>query len=334
MKIADRDTRHAAELKVQIDQLQKAIEQISQHIAVRQQVPEDDEEEQTQIVGDMKEIKQASLHLQRRATMRLEYLTSLSEITGMPKSRITEDTASLNVGQSTLQLPILKPVLEDDEGTPSVTIPGSPVPSSPYSPETGDAIMNNLLTRPMSALRIRHESTGSNFASLSEGTLEPRLALNWDSGVESVSFTNASSQDASSISPQQFEESIANLFSKASVQDMGIKRPYSDDLVVRVTELLSAVGKDRWSARPRTYLVLRLIDEIRLMDELILDGFKDIDFPYTDASLPPSITKNGVQREFLRAQRYVLSERLADLVRGGKHHYFGKLCAWRWEYQI
>jgi hypothetical protein len=35
------------------------------------------------------------------------------------------------------------------------------------------------------------------------------------------------------------------------------------------------------------------------MDDIILHGYKDIDFPYTDATVPQSIKEVGAERVFL-----------------------------------
>jgi hypothetical protein len=141
----------------------------------------------------------------------------------------------------------------------------------------------------------------------------------------SPSFPNTlSTGNITSITAQEFEDMFSTALTSASVQHMGTSKPFSDDFVVRIAELLAAVGKQRWSERPRTYLVLRLIDEVKVMDDLILNGFKDIDFPYTELTIPECIKENGVQRNFLQKQRYVLSERSADLVRGGRHRHLGK----------
>jgi hypothetical protein len=77
MQIAERDAQHATDLQAQISELQKAIAHISRQITIRQVVPGD--EEQTQILDEMRGMHDTSRSLQRRATMRLDYLTSLTE---------------------------------------------------------------------------------------------------------------------------------------------------------------------------------------------------------------------------------------------------------------
>lgn len=326
MRVVDRDARHAAELKVQIDQLRMAIEQISQHIAVRQHVPDDNEDEQTQIVDDMQDIKQASINLQRRATERFDYLTALSEVSSQMEQGVANGMTSSEAEHSGSLSAALNPLPEGDSVLDTLSQPASPLSSASLSPGASRMIINDPLTRSPS-MSVRNEGPisvpGSALIESSHTSIYPHARA-----VSSNAIAMSASQPtAFSISAQDFEQCVADLLTEASEQEMGLKRPYSDDVMTRIADLLSAVGKERWAERPRTYLVLRLIEKVKSMDDLVLDGFKDIDFPYTELTMPPSIIESGAQRAFLNAQRYVLSERSADLVRGGKHRHFGKICA-------
>jgi hypothetical protein len=69
--------------------------------------------------------------------------------------------------------------------------------------------------------------------------------------------------------------------------------------------------------------VLPRINEVKILDHLILEGYKDIDFPYTEATVPQTMKESGAQRDFLHTQRFVLSERLIDLLRGGRYPHMG-----------
>jgi hypothetical protein len=87
--------------------------------------------------------------------------------------------------------------------------------------------------------------------------------------------------------------------------------------------MLDAVEKKIWSERPRTYLVLRLVNHVRAMETFILEGFegfKDIDLPYSESALPNCVNSAGARHDFLHQQRYVLSAKSADLVRSGGRH--------------
>jgi hypothetical protein len=81
--------------------------------------------------------------------------------------------------------------------------------------------------------------------------------------------------------------------------------------------------------------VLRLINEVKCIYDIIFDGYKDVDFPYSVATVPRSIKDVGVEHDTLQTQRHLLGERSADLVRRGRHRHPGilepnKLRAWRW----
>lgn len=81
-----------------------------------------------------------------------------------------------------------------------------------------------------------------------------------------------------------------------------------------------AVGKVTWSERPRTYLVLRLIGEVRAIEGFILEGYKDVQFPNdTEAGLPTSLKNPKARRDFISKQSLVLTPRSAALVTGGRH---------------
>lgn len=126
------------------------------------------------------------------------------------------------------------------------------------------------------------------------------------------------------ISAATFEETVSALLASVQLQRMGVDEPYSDEVITYIADALLEVGKYRWSERPRTYLVLHLIDEVKFMDFFVLDGFKDIDFPYTEVTLPSFIKVANVRQEFLYNQRFVLSTVSVDLVSGGRHHHLNK----------
>jgi hypothetical protein len=89
-----------------------------------------------------------------------------------------------------------------------------------------------------------------------------------------------------------------------------------------IGRLLYQVGKQEWSHRPRTYAVLRMIDRIDLLDTFILDGLKDIAFPYVDSRLPTSLNPTAKAR-FLQAQKLVLTK-ASDLEKSdGRHRHLG-----------
>jgi len=80
-------------------------------------------------------------------------------------------------------------------------------------------------------------------------------------------------------------------------------KTFSEEMIGRLADLLSAIGKYAWSERPQTYLVLQRINQVRLMDSFVLDGYKDIDFPYIGTMVPNCVNAAGVVHELLQQQR-------------------------------
>ncbi|KAH7067923.1 hypothetical protein FB567DRAFT_253124 [Paraphoma chrysanthemicola] len=273
---ADHDAR---ELKTQIAELHRVMQQSSQHINNQAASPGD--EEQTQIIDEMKTIHNTSEILERRATSRLELLTMLSE---NADGRESEQDSNPPVVADMREMGMESSTLRRVNSNQSVVLNSYDARNITYEAEV------NVV-----------------------GSFSRQISLDERSGIE-----------IQSLSAQEFEDAFARLLADASAEGMGNRKTFSDDLVVRVADLLAAVGRASWAERPRTYLVLRRINEPKLMHDMVLDGYKDIDFPYAETCVPDCIKAAGVQREFLRAQRYVLSERSADLVRGGRHRHLDK----------
>jgi hypothetical protein len=96
---------------------------------------------------------------------------------------------------------------------------------------------------------------------------------------------------------------------------------YPDEVFDKVAKFLVQAGKKQWSLRPRTYIVLRLINRLDNMDAFILDGLFDIAFPYTYNRLPASLS-SGARNAFLDKQAVVLSK-AGDLeMEHGRHRHF------------
>ena len=250
MQIAERDARHATDLKAQIGELQGAIEQISQQIVTRHVFPDD--EEQAQILDEMKEMRQTSTTLQRRATLRLEYLTSLTEDATVDRRMGTgADEFSFSVAatqgkeRSSLSPPLER---EESDSLPMVD-PSSPTPpaqvSTPASPEY-----------------IRAGDTSAVFPFNSDSV----IAMHQRPSTVDLQLRKLGSEEAGTISAHEFEDASTRLLATAAAEFMGTKKPFSDDVIAQLATLLNAVGKNTWSERPRTYLVLRLISEIKSMD--------------------------------------------------------------------
>lgn len=302
MQISERDARHATELRTQIGELQKAIEHISRQIDSQSAVADD--ADQTQLVDDMKDMQVTSMTLKRRATLRLEYISILGE-NAQPDDSISEVLPTEDVT-------VMSSLSRTSESSSSVTLP---------------------LSIKAQGVRVSEEAEASEVSTPYSPGLSPGLFGSAE--VVSISpITNSGSAfqptsssaggTSSPLSAKEFEGKLSMLLATSAAQIFGTSRTFSEDTIIRVAELLFGVGQIKWSERPRTYLVLRLINEVKVIDDLVLHGYKDIDLPYTESTLPDCIKELGVQHEFLQKQQLVLSEKSADLIQGGRHRHLGK----------
>ena len=96
---------------------------------------------------------------------------------------------------------------------------------------------------------------------------------------------------------------------------------YTDSEIQQVSLLLGQVNP-QWSKVPRTYMVLRTIGCLDLLDTFIDLGFSDHWFPVTERSLPPFLLPSK-RSQFVAAQDLVMTKSV-DLEKGesGQHCYF------------
>jgi tetratricopeptide (TPR) repeat protein len=96
---------------------------------------------------------------------------------------------------------------------------------------------------------------------------------------------------------------------------------YTDSEIQQVSLLLSQVNL-QWSKVPRTYMILRIIDCLDLLDTFTDLGVSDYWFPFTEQSLPPCV-RPGKRSQFVAAQNLVMTKSM-DLEKGerGQHRYF------------
>lgn len=124
------------------------------------------------------------------------------------------------------------------------------------------------------------------------------------------------------ITSEEFETAISNAITNAEERKGNPSKPFRDEDFDAFATLLKQAGKQSWSERPRTYLVLRIISEIRSMDDFVMEGCKDIHLPYAANRLPNALSPSARQ-SFLDNQFLVLSPKSADLVQGGPHRHLG-----------
>ena len=98
---------------------------------------------------------------------------------------------------------------------------------------------------------------------------------------------------------------------------------FKDSDIQEIASILGHLNKS-WARVPRTYIVLRAIGHLNLLDTFIELGFTDHWFPVIDRGIP-SLISPSVRTKFKEAQSLVLT-RLIDLEKGehGQHLHFSK----------
>jgi len=96
---------------------------------------------------------------------------------------------------------------------------------------------------------------------------------------------------------------------------------YTDPEIQQVSLLLSQVNL-QWSKVPRTYMVLRIVGCLDLLDTFIDMGVSDYWLPFTERSLPPCL-RPSKRSQFVGAQNLVMTKSM-DLEKGegGQHCFF------------
>jgi tRNA A-37 threonylcarbamoyl transferase component Bud32 len=87
----------------------------------------------------------------------------------------------------------------------------------------------------------------------------------------------------------------------------------------RVAELCKWYGKDEWSLRPRTFIILYMIGRPELIDDFVRDRLFDVCLPYSANNLPAYLTGES-RLEFLEYQENLLTKIGAKLERPGYEH--------------
>src|SRR5947207_8688617 len=105
--------------------------------------------------------------------------------------------------------------------------------------------------------------------------------------------------------------------------DAASRFQYSESQIQQVADLLGHLN-EAWAKVPRTYIVLRLIDQLPLLDRLIDLGFSDPWFPVAKRSVPVCLGPTAADA-FLSTQAVILTKAL-DLEKGddGRHMHFAK----------
>jgi tRNA A-37 threonylcarbamoyl transferase component Bud32/predicted RNA-binding Zn ribbon-like protein len=104
--------------------------------------------------------------------------------------------------------------------------------------------------------------------------------------------------------------------------DPSTRQSFTDAQIQKIAKLLK-LSQPQWSKHPRTYMVLRMIGQLEVIDRLISYGFSDYLFPLTKATVPRCLEPN-VRVALLQAQRLVLNNSTSlEKGKDGAHCHFG-----------
>jgi hypothetical protein len=117
-------------------------------------------------------------------------------------------------------------------------------------------------------------------------------------------------------------EQLASFFSEFS-GSLDERQGFNDIQIQRIASLLRQV-QPGWSKVPRTYIVLRTIGQLDMLNELIAQGFSDHWFPVQPRSLPSDLSPS-IRSRIVQAQRLILTKSL-DLEKSdrGEHGNFAR----------
>jgi tetratricopeptide (TPR) repeat protein len=131
------------------------------------------------------------------------------------------------------------------------------------------------------------------------------------------STTNASMalSSSSSLPISQEASRLKDFFTGGKERQI----PYTDSEIQQIQLLVNEQQPD-WSKTPRTYIILRLIDCLDLMNDFIDQGFSDHWFPVTDERTLPTCLRSSNRFDFVKYQKLIITKSMN--LEKGSHCYF------------
>jgi serine/threonine protein kinase len=100
------------------------------------------------------------------------------------------------------------------------------------------------------------------------------------------------------------------------------RKPLTEIDIRGIADVLHRIRNESWSRIPRIYSVLRIINQLPLIDIFVTQGISDIWFPFSQKSLPEAFQSPSARLDFLEAQQVVLTKSLDLEHENGKHRHF------------
>jgi L1 cell adhesion molecule like protein len=136
---------------------------------------------------------------------------------------------------------------------------------------------------------------------------QPSQSFSAEAPRDSEARTDISNPPSPDWSPSN-DRGLGDFFS-APTSSEELQRVYTDAELNLISTHLRNSGRLSWSNVPRLYTVLRLIEQLPMLDSFVDQGITDIWFPFTSASLPDTLAPSS-RASFLKSQSVVLSKSL------------------------
>jgi hypothetical protein len=121
---------------------------------------------------------------------------------------------------------------------------------------------------------------------------------------------------------ERIDQAMLAWFGASSPAPIAARLPFSETDLRGISDVLRRSGRDSWSRIPRTYTVLRIIQQLPAIDDFLSQGLSDVWFPFSQKTLPTSLKSQAARCDFLEAQRLVLTKALNIEKEDSKHHHF------------
>jgi hypothetical protein len=139
-----------------------------------------------------------------------------------------------------------------------------------------------------------------------------------------LSFAAANTPDCKAksffLSTVEFFEGLNGIAPPPDIDSQQTPKRLRDAEFVRVAEFCAMYGKEEWSLRPRTLIVLHFIGCMEAIEEFAKQKYSDLALPYTAANLPKAVRGEKARNRFLDFQNYVLTAHAKDLEKAGEPH--------------
>jgi Protein kinase domain len=122
------------------------------------------------------------------------------------------------------------------------------------------------------------------------------------------------------LSAADFFRALNNIAPPPALDSQQVPKRLRDAEFVQVAKWCALYGKEEWSLRPRTFIVLHMIGCHEAVEEFARQGYNDLALPYTAANLPKAVKGEKARNRFLDLQNYVLTAHAKDLEKEGEPH--------------